>query len=394
MWLIGGLLSVYAGMALSSSPGNLGSSSRHKNSHGGRKNNRRSKERRITAFDDEEFERETAALVGTTNHGQLIRFTNNTLASTRKGVKEVFWGRLLKTKSVILILVVCFLEMFAFSGIFESTTNLLGAFGPSWSAFIQVGLVYGLPALFFPVGGMLADTFGRHRMSRICLLLLWISSVVFTMSVSIGNVFESGFPVIVFGQVIPFCTLFITGVLHGIFQISWLTFGGDQLLDAPTSEVSSFIYWFYWVKNLGQMLGTLTFASLLFLNRLQVDWPLVLHIVPVVQPFVSASVLTGAIFLEQWISNQFEAERNINNPLTLICGVMKNSVTSRPKPAFISAFRYGEDPPSGLDFARMYHGGKYTDEEVEEVQTFWKMLPVLLSISGSLIVYSGVSYSK
>ena len=365
-------------------------------SSSGRKSrqNSRAKEKRTTAFDEEEFTSETETLVRNVNDEQRVRLTNGVRISTRKGLKQYFWGRLLKTKSVILILVVSFVETYAFYGVFESTMKLLHVPETAWSTFFPIGLAYGFPALFFPVGGMLADVFGRHRVSRICLLLLWISSVLFTMSVSIVTVFNGGFLQIVLGEAIPICTLLITGVLHGIFQISWLTFGGDQLLDVPTAEVSSYIYWFYWVKNLGQTLGTLTFASFLFLGRLQVEWPLVHYIAPVLQPFVSALVLAGAIFVEQCISNQFEAERNINNPLSLIWGVMKNSVTSRPKPAFISAFRYGEDPPSGLDFARTYHGGKYTDEEVEEVQTFWKMLVVLLSISGSLIVYNGVSCSK
>ena len=353
----------------------------------------REKERSNMWSDEEELTSETTSLVGSrsVNEGQRIRSTSG-VRITKKATKQVFFGRLLKTKNVILILVVWFLESYAFYGVSEATMNCLRTFATGWSSFIQVGSTYGFPALFFPLGGILADVFGRHRVSRICLLLLWISSAIFTMSVSIATMFEGGLPVTVFGAVIPICTLVVTGVSHGIFQISWMTFGGDQLVDAPTSEVSSYIYWFYWVMNLGQTLGTLTFASLLFLSRLQVDWQLIPHVVPVLQPFVSFSALTSALLLEYCISDRFEPERNIRNPLTLICGVMKNSVMSRPKPAFISAFRYGEDPPTGLEFARTYHGGKYTDEEVEEVQTFWRMLPVLLSISGSLIVYNGVSF--
>lgn len=394
VWLIGA--SSALAMALSSSQRNASSSFRHSSkrpsNHSRWTDSRGSTKNSIIEFDEEDLESETPSLAGSTNDGQrsTTSWTSGIQTPTRSGIKHVFWGRLLKTKSVIVVLVVGFLEAYAFFGFFNSVKHYYEGRDEGSSSITQIGLAYGFPALFFPIGGILSDVFGRHRISRICLLLLWISNSVFTISISIVQNFEG----VHFGEVIPICTLVTTSILHGIFQISWLTFGGDQLLDAPTSEVSSYIYWFYWVKNLGQTLGTVTFTCILLLSPLQFHEPMIPHIVPILQPFVSVLVLTGAIVLERWISDQFEVERNIANPISLICGVMKNSVTSRPKPAFISAFRYGEDPPSGLDFARDYHGGKYTDEEVEEVQTFWRMLVVLISVSGAMIVYSGVSFCR
>ena len=114
----------------------------------------------------------------------------------------------------------------------------------------------------------------------------------------------------------------------------------------------------------------------------------------VIHPMLSVTVLTVAIVFETCTSTLYDAEHKNTNPVQLVCGVIYNSRQWCQPPPFRSAFRYGEDPPSGLDYARQHHGGKYTDEEVEDVRTFGRIMVFILSLSGYMIIYSAVSFKN
>ena len=63
------------------------------------------------------------------------------------------------------------------------------------------------------------------------------------------------------------------------------------------------------------------------------------------------------------------------------------------QPVFRSAFTYGE-VPSRLDLAKDRYGGPFTTEEVEDVKTFGRILLVLISLFGFLLLpYSVTSFA-
>ena len=39
----------------------------------------------------------------------------------------------------------------------------------------------------------------------------------------------------------------------GLFQANAIQFGLDQLLEAPTPKLISFIHWYYWAQNVGSL---------------------------------------------------------------------------------------------------------------------------------------------
>ena len=43
----------------------------------------------------------------------------------------------------------------------------------------------------------------------------------------------------------------ITGV--GLFEANAIQFGLDQLLEAPTPKLISFVHWYYWTQNMAQL---------------------------------------------------------------------------------------------------------------------------------------------
>ena len=62
------------------------------------------------------------------------------------------------------------------------------------------------------------------------------------------------------------------------------------------------------------------------------------------------------------------------------------------RPVHRSAFSFnGAQPPSRINLTKKVHGGKFTNEEVEDVKTFLRLLLVLAFIFILLTVYTGVS---
>ena len=315
---------------------------------------------------------------------------------TRRGLKQNFSNRCIpRSRTVMSILVLNFLGSYAFYGIVQSSvvrsvfkgtiTNDTGLV-----TVIQQALMVGIGYAFYPLGGILADVYiGRHRSVRFCLLLIWVASGLFAVSAAIGNNLDSAAESVVrdiFVTWLPMTCLVVYSAASGVFQISLLVFGGDQLLDAPSDTVSSYIYWYYWIKNLGQFFGTITYTGIAALKPLDNDID-TFNFVPVVQPVLSMVVLTVAIVFDTCTSMLYDAEHRNSNPIWLICGVLRNSKQWRQPPPFKSAFRYGEDPPTGLDYARQHHGGKYTDEDVEDVRTFGRVVLFILSLSGFMMLY-------
>lgn len=305
-------------------------------------------------------------------------------------VGKSFWRRLPKTKPILYLLVLNLLQSYGFYIVSDYLRSELDQQSLEQSqqkykntAILVNCIKIGLPALFFPIGGILGDVyFGRYLMSLISLFISWIMYILLTLS-SIISYYNTN--TLAFDILIPVILLVVIGISDGIFEINWLTFGADQLINAPTDEVSSFIYNWYWCKNFSSVLAILTKTALYyFLSNYEN--------VNQIATLLAVTVLSIALLMEQEVKKNFDVVNHKNsNPIKHICGVLFNAATSRPNHPFISAFRYGEDPPSGLEFAREYHGGKYSDENVEDVRSCGRVSLIILLLSGFSVTYAAVS---
>ena len=77
------------------------------------------------------------------------------------------------------------------------------------------------------------------------------------------------------------------------------------------------------------------------------------------------------------------------NPVKHVFKVL-NYARHHSQPVFRSAFTYGE-VPSRLDLAKNRYGGPFTTEEVEDVKTFSRILLVLISLFGFLLLPNSVT---
>ena len=299
-----------------------------------------------------------------------------------RNVKLSLWRRLPRTRPVIYVLLIHLFQYYGYQLLAQQNSVHIFHHKKWNNAIFTVG-VYGFPSLFYPIGGILGDVyFGRKLMSRICLFIIWFFSILLTINFTICSYVSKDD--IVFNVVLPIVFLVIVGIFEGIFEINLLTYGAGQLCNSPSEEVSSFIYMWYWTKNVASVLGIFTGTGFKTISTAVAGRSGFL-------PLAAATALTVALLLHRACQDNFETESRNRNPIRHICGVFCNAAYSRPRHQFISAFRYGEDPPSGLEYARQYHGGKYTDEQVQDVRSFGRVLLVIVTLSGFVSTYGAVS---
>ena len=119
----------------------------------------------------------------------------------------------------------------------------------------------GLMFLCFPLLGHLADVrFTRYRTIKGSFVTLLVGQ-------GIGMVYLLVAAIVVFALGDDSFTTHVNtayavvGVVgaglmiigEGIFEASAIQFGQDQLLEAPTPKLISFIHWYYWSQNVGQL---------------------------------------------------------------------------------------------------------------------------------------------
>ena len=220
---------------------------------------------------------------------------------------------------------------------------------------IPIGLV-------LPFAGWLADVYlRRHKVIIFSIATMWISSLLLTTIF----VVERLAPFTNYIQIVLLVTL---GIGYGCFQANIFQFGIDQLTDASTDEIVSFINWLSW-----SFVSSGTFIKLLSLcisPREKFVAPLLLC--------VSLSIVASLIF---WCNDVLVKEPVTINPFKLIHRVLKYAVKHK-HPEGRSAFTYCEDElPSRLDFGKSKYGGPFTTEQVEDVKTFFRGLGMVIITS-------------
>ena len=87
-----------------------------------------------------------------------------------------------------------------------------------------------------------------------------------------------------------------------------------------------------------------------------------------------SAVLVMDCLCHKWL----DTNDKTGNPIKLIFGVL-NYARKNKYPRLRSAFTYiDEEQPSRLDFGKHKFGGPFTEEEVEDVKTIFRILPLLV----------------
>ena len=245
--------------------------------------------------------------------------------------------------------------------------------------------VIGLLFLVYPYVGHITDVYlTRYRSlkcSFILLILAFCTAFVYlgfiTATVNILNF--SAHQSLLY---IPFCVIFIAYIAGlAFFQANAIQFGLDQLLEAPTPKLISFIHWYYWAQNVGSLalfyaagssylvLGEVTNVTSSQLSEFTMTNAPVFILLTAIATAVTAVLIK---FCSK--KKDFCIQKAGLNPFKMVFKVLKYSWKHKD-PEHRSAFTYWEeDIPRRIDLEKNKYGGPFTNEEVEDTKTFLRIL--------------------
>ena len=272
-----------------------------------------------------------------------------------------------RNKSIVLILLWNFLVLSVFHYLVIYHHNNEIHFVSSVT-FIYSGWCTLPVILLYPMMGWLADTrYGRYNAMKCGLWVMWVASF-FTSLVSIAKYvtdsydsrYWSGVDVLVFG---------VLSLGLSLFQANIIQFGIDQLIDASSADITSYISWYVWTFYSSEVVVVVTQTCMCTKNFLL---PATL-LLPV---FLSLALLSDLFFSKHLI-----VEPVTHNPLRLLRDVLHYALKTK-YPRQRSAFTYWSDKPySRLDLAKSDYGGPFSTEEVENVKTFFRLLTLVFTMA-------------
>lgn len=265
--------------------------------------------------------------------------------------------------------------------------------GDSKPEFIVLGVAQSLALLFYPLAGLLAEVvWTRFKVLVTGCIMMFVGLLMFLPVLAfifkeyvcfLGKQQNSTNCIVGFVQeshqlkvflIFLFISLFVFKLGKALFDANVIQFGVDQLQFSPTTDLSSFVHWYYWTTA---FLAWLTSPSIPSYFGIQLLY------VPLIQIFLI--LLTP--FLLCFRSHLIIEPLGRSNPLRLIFRVL-NYARKHDRPVYRSAFTYGELPPSRLDLGKTRYGGPFTTEEVEDVKSFWQVLAILLSLFGFTLLHN------
>ena len=225
---------------------------------------------------------------------------------------------------------------------------------------IEFDIVTIILGLTLSVAGWIADVrFGRYRMMYLSMWIMWAALMLATLSSVLPTVMNSYTNSI---------HSYVNGVLwtiiaigFGGFQANIIQFGIDQLHDASTNEIASFIHWYVWTYFCSGLVVNIILGCLPNEYRLLGNLIICIYL---------SIALTSMLMFNHWLVK----EPITQNPFKLVYNVVRYAIKHK-HPECRSAFTYCEDePPSRIDFGKSKYGGPFTTEQVEDVKTFLRFI--------------------
>ena len=223
--------------------------------------------------------------------------------------------------------------------------------------------------LLLPVGGWLADAyFGRYKVIYYGMWTMWIGAVLNTSSVLLSklNVLFARY-----GDVwVSWFSEIVVGAGFGAFQANIIQFGIDQLPDASSMEITSFI---------------MQYTTTLIVSGISIYFSTVCT-----PEYAGALVVTVCLSLalcSSFLLNHcLVKEHPIENPLLQIWNVIKYSIKNKHLMERFSSLKK-QGMLSHLNIAKKVYAGPFTSEQVEDVKTFIRVMAVIATCS---IACSGI----
>ena len=224
----------------------------------------------------------------------------------------------------------------------------------------------------FPLFGLLADVWiGRYKAILIGIVLCFISWII----IGIGFILESYFTSEVMLWSINGFAYFFQFSGFSSFSANIIQYNIDQLVGASANDLNSVIYWHIlsppFVEFLFYLLQCLFYSSKYF----------------IMITFIASGVSVSLVLVSHsFFKHKLENISLIKNPIKLIVRVLCYA-RKHKYPENRSALTYWEEEaPSRLDLGKDKYGGPFTEEEVEDVKTVFRMLPLFIGFVAFILV--------
>ena len=269
--------------------------------------------------------------------------------------------------------------------------------------FFSVLTIQGLIFISYPLIGLLADI-KLTRYQMIC-LSCWILLVSYTIG-SILSILVSTGTIIAYANntllagVILILALAIVG--KGMFESTAIQFGTDQMIEASSNQLSTFIHWYYWSLYIGNVFIDITVAGIMsYFSYCQIkitdsnydrDQAITKWVVfPFGIPQCCLCCITLLLLYLKKFKNYLNIEPVGVNPVKQIIDVLKYAYHHK-YPVRRSALSYYQNTyPSRIDFGKIQYGGPFTNEQVEDTKTVLRLLVLLASLFGFHLSSDGFS---
>ena len=224
------------------------------------------------------------------------------------------------------------------------------------------------------VSGWLADVkLGNYRVVKTGLMLLFIGSVLASVLVLCDEIVRHNRGLLI-TIVIALAFLLVIGCFA--LLTNSLQLGLDQMPDASSSRISSFITWYVFSVNFGFWIGDiLTTVERKCINDKQsVQITKVLSLAPVI--CTGIALATNFLFARTWLIIEPKAPQSIKTIYQILKFAAKHKA-----PLNRSALTYWEeDIPSRIDLGKSRYGGPFKTEQVEDVKTILRLLVFSFSL--------------
>ena len=277
---------------------------------------------------------------------------NFQLLKSKGAILVLIWDAIIKIHWHVMISSAIYLVHYNNNSFYEIFDNSLTA-------------VLSLPLLFCPIGGLIADTWtGRYRTIITSVYVSFFAWIILIITYLFWKfAFQNGSVTI---SIIVMVTTFTFLIGFGGFQSVSVPYNIDQLMDSSSDEISALIIWHMFCYFAVRLISPIV---LIYMQN-QIE---VLVVVCASGFLIICVILSHCIF-----KSHLNRLNEVSNPIRLIASVLMYAKRNK-YPTNRSALTYWEnDYPSRIDFGKERFGGPFTEEEVENVKTFGRIIPVLL----------------
>ena len=240
-----------------------------------------------------------------------------------------------------------------------------------------------------PLSGWLADAkFGSYKVFIVGAVLLFISTVINCLLLILEELVWENNCVLKWTGLCLCGSLFVAGVCACF--VTALPLGLDQMPDASSSRITSYIAWFVYILFYG---GFLSHILSYFKNDIKGNIYLVLALI---STFCFGILLVSNFLLRpKWLI--IDSEPKSPQSLKIIYRVLKFAAKHKAQLNRSALTDWEEDIPSRIDLGKSKYGGPFTTEQVEDVKTIVHLLvdslPIFIVCMSLTFRINGLSFN-